>query len=79
MMAEHRETNSTAVARAQIAYRTLRCLVPVGYRPTSYRQRLQGLASSGRVLPNQRKAIETMISAIDAAMQATAIQVGASQ
>lgn len=75
-MAEHREAT---VARAQIAYRTLRCLVPVGYRPTSYRQRLQSIASSGRVLPNQRKAIESMISAIDAAMQATAIPIGASR
>jgi hypothetical protein len=78
-MAEQREATSKTVDRAQIAYRTLRCLVPVGYRPTSYRRRLQSIASSGRVLPSQRKAIESMISAIDAAMQATTIQVGASQ
>jgi hypothetical protein len=62
-----------------MAYRTLRCLVPGGYRATSYRQRLQGIASSGRVLPGQRKAIESKISAIDAAMQAAAIPIGASQ
>jgi len=74
-MAEHEET-TTAVARAQIAYRTLRCLVPIGCRLTSYRQRLQALASSGRVLPLQRKAIEEVISAIDVAVQATKNQIG---
>jgi len=68
-MAEHQGASSTAVVRAQTAYRTLRCLVPAGYRPTSYRQRLQSLASSGRVQPYQRKAIENIISAIDLAVQ----------
>lgn len=58
-------------ARSQIACRVLRGLVPTGYRPASYRQRLERLANSGRVMPDQLKVLESTISAIDAAVRAT--------
>lgn len=58
--------------RTKGASRKLRRLIPPGYRPASYRQRLEGLANSGRIMPVQLKALEQTIFAIDAALKAAA-------
>lgn len=53
---------------------TLGGLIPPGYEPGPYLQRLQALAGSGRVLPDQLKVLEQKISAIQTALQPTTEQ-----
>jgi hypothetical protein len=57
---------------APVRDNTLGGLIPPGYEPGPYLQRLQAIAASGRVLPDQQKVLDAKIAAITAALQPTA-------
>lgn len=62
---------STAVEQPVSSDPTLGGLVPAGYEPGAYVRRLEAVAGSGRVLPDQLKILQGRIEAIHKALELT--------